>query len=354
MSRFTLQRSARRAASVMCLAALAALTGAPAHAGDQPLLVLEQKIPLGRVSGRIDHLAVDVGRQRLFVAELGNNSVAVVDLSAGSLMRTLGGLKKPQGVAYVKSTDTLYVANAGDGSVQLFQGPDLVASGRIELGEDADNIRVDENSGNVFIGYGRGALAVIDPIRRAKIADIPLPAHPEGFQIAASGAQIFINLPELRQIAMVDAQERKVRVTWAINDRQQNFPMAIDEDRERVLVAFRHPATIAAFAVRDGSLAGSVESCGDADDVFVDVKRRRIYVSCGEGFLDVFESHGGRYVRMEHIATAAGARTSLFVPELDRLFLAVRATWTEPAAIWVFRPSEESAAVSQGGRDRPR
>jgi hypothetical protein len=354
MSRSTPRRSAQRAAAVMCLAALAAMAGTPAQAGDQALLVLDQKIPLGRVSGRIDHLAVDVGRQRLFVAELGNNSVAVVDLRAGSLMRTLGGLKKPQGVAHVKSTDTLYVANAGDGSVQLFQGPDLVVSGRIELGEDADNIRVDENSGNVFIGYGHGALAVIDPTRRAKIADIPLPAHPEGFQIAASGAQIFVNLPEVRQIAMVDVQERKVRVTWAINDRQQNFPMAIDEDRERVLVAFRNPATIAAFAVSDGSLAGSVESCGDADDLFVDVKRRRIYSSCGEGFLDVFESHGGRYVRMEHIATAAGARTSLFVPELDRLFLAVRATWTGPAAIWVFRPSEESAAVSQGGRDHPR
>jgi hypothetical protein len=106
--------------------------------------------------------------------------------------------------------------------------------------------------------------------------------------------------------------------------------------------------------MRDGSLAGSIESCGDADDLFVDAKRRRVYVSCGEGFIDVFASYGGRYLRMEHVATAGGARTSLFVPELDRLFLAVRATWTEPAAIWVLRPSEESAAVSQGGRDRPR
>src|SRR5436305_1002423 len=133
MSRLTLQRSALRAAAVICLAALAALAGAPADAGDQAVLVLEQKIPLGRVSGRIDHLAIDVDRRRLFVAELGNNSVAVVDVRTGSLIRNLGGLKRPQGVAYVRSTDTLYVANAGDGSVQLFQGPDLIASGRIDL-----------------------------------------------------------------------------------------------------------------------------------------------------------------------------------------------------------------------------
>jgi hypothetical protein len=351
MARLNLLRPGRRAACL--IAALTSLVAAPAYAGEPALLVLEKKIPLGKVSGRIDHLAIDVDRQRLFVTELGNNSVAVVDLKAGSLMRNLGGLKKPQGVAYVKSTDTLYAANAGDGSVQLFQGPDLVPSGSIELGDDADNVRVDANSGNVFVGYGRGALAVIDPARRAKVADIPLPGHPEGFQITASGAEIFVNLPDVRQIAMVDTQERKVRVTWAINDRQQNFPMAIDEDRERVLVAFRNPATLAAFGMRDGSLAGSIESCSDADDLFVDAKRRRVYVSCGDGFIDVFASYGGRYVRMEHIATAAGARTSFFVPELDRLFLAVRATWTEPAAIWVFRPSEESSAVSQGGRAHP-
>jgi 6-phosphogluconolactonase (cycloisomerase 2 family) len=350
MLRLSLQWRARSAAAV--LTALAAFAAAPAPAADTALLLLEQKIPLGKVSGRIDHLAIDADRQRLFVAELGNNSVAVVDLRTGNA-RNISGLKKPQGVAYVKSTDTLYVANAGDGSVQLFQGPDLVASGRIELGDDADNIRVDETGNKVFVGYGNGALAVIDPARRARIADIPLPAHPEGFQIAASGALIFVNLPDVRQIAMIDTQESKVRVTWAINDRQQNFPMAIDEDRERVLVGFRNPATLAAFALRDGSLAGSIESCGDADDLFVDAKRRRIYVSCGEGFIDVFESHAGRYVRMEHIATAAGARTSLFVPELDRLFLAVRATWSEPAAIWVFRPGGEVSQVSHG-RDPPR
>jgi YVTN family beta-propeller protein len=354
MSRFTVQRNARRAASAMCLAGLAALPGAPAGAGDQPLLVLEQKIPLGRVSGRIDHLAVDVGRQRLFVAELGNNTVAVVDVRTSSLIRNLGGLKKPQGVAYVRSTDTLYVANAGDGSVLMFQGPDLIASGRIDLGEDADNVRVNESANKVFVGYGNGALAVIDPARRAKVADIPLPAHPESFQLAASGALIFVNLPDVRQIAIVDMQEAKVRVTWAIDGREGNFPMAIDEGAQRVLVAFRRPAKLQAFDLRDGALATSADSCGDADDLFVDAKRRRVYMSCGEGYVDVFEALGDRYVRVEHIATAEGARTALFAPELDRLFVAVRATWTEPAAIWVFKPQAGLFEAMHGNRDMPR
>jgi hypothetical protein len=349
MLRLILIRSAQCAACVSWLTCLAA----PATAEPPVPLILEQKIPLGKVSGRIDHLALDLERHRLFVAELGNNSVGVVDLDAGRLVRNLSGFKRPQGVAYVKSTDTLYVSNAGDGSVQLFQGPDLVAAGRIDLGDDADNIRVDQNGNKVFVGYGGGALAIIDPSRRAKVADIALPTHPESFQLTGSGEQIFVNLPDVRQIAAVDINEGKVRVAWAINDARDNFPMAMDENRQRVLVMFRNPAKLAAFAVSDGSLLAKADACGDSDDLFVDATRQRVYISCGEGFIDVFEWHGGKYLRTEHIATASGARTSLFVPELDRLLLAVRATWTEPAAIWVFRPTPGMSDYKQGRSLRP-
>src|SRR6266481_4954295 len=146
-------------------------------------LVLEGKIPLGEVGGRIDHLAVDVRRQRLFVAELGNDTLGVVDLAAGKVLRTITGLKEPQGVAYVAFADSIYVANAGDGSVRVLRGVDLASIGRIELGDDADNVRVDVPHSRVLVGYGKGALAVIDPASRTKITDIRLKGHPEGFQI---------------------------------------------------------------------------------------------------------------------------------------------------------------------------
>ncbi|GAC1335362.1 MAG: hypothetical protein NVSMB26_19770 [Beijerinckiaceae bacterium] len=333
-----MSRRALRHAAV-CLAVLMCVEAPLVLAGERPLLELEKKIPLGKVSGRLDHLAIDVDRRRLFLAELGNNSVSVIDINAGMLAGRLEGFKKPQGVAYVKSTDTLYVSNAGNGALQLFQGADLAPSGRIELADDADNIRVDKAADKVFVGYGRGGIAIIDPSNRAKIADVALIAHPEGFHLSGSGGRVFVNLPDVQQIAVVDVREGKVSASWAINDAHANFPMAIDEDGQRVLVVFRSPARLEAFAMRDGSLVAKADTCGDADDVFADAKRHRVYISCGEGFIDVFESRDGRYDRSEHIATASGARTSLFVPELDRLFLAVRATWSEPAAIWVFRPT---------------
>ena len=65
--------------------------------------------------------------------------------------------------------------------------------GRIDLGEDADNVRIDPNTHHVLVGYGKGALAVIDPVSRKKIGDVKLQGHPESFQLTADGSEGFIN-----------------------------------------------------------------------------------------------------------------------------------------------------------------
>jgi DNA-binding beta-propeller fold protein YncE len=300
-------------------------------------LVLEAKIPLGQVSGRIDHLAIDTKRQRLFVAELGNDSLGVVDLAAGKVLRTIAGLSEPQGVAYIPFADSVYVANAGDGSVHVLRGDDLAPVGRIELGDDADNVRVDTQRNRVLVGYGKGALAVIDPASRTKTADIRLKGHPEGFQIDEPGTQVFVNVPDAREIEIVDLAAGSTR-SLPTQGAGSNFPMAIDAEAHRVLVVFRSPPTLMALSSQDGHVVTKLEICGDADDVFVDARRRRVYVSCGEGAVDVLEQGETGYRHLVRVPTVSGARTSLFVPELDRLFVAVRARSNEPAAIWVFRP----------------
>jgi hypothetical protein len=299
-------------------------------------LVLETKIPLGDVSGRIDHLAIDMKRQRLFVAELGNNSLGVVDLAAGTLLRRIVGLNEPQGVAYAPFVDSVFVANAGDGSVRVLRGDDFAPIDRIELADDADNVRVDTKHNRVLVGYGKGALAVIDPTTRSKVADIRLKAHPESFQIDETGTQVFVNVPDARDIEVVDLATGSTR-SLPMQMGGSNFPMAVDAEAHRVLVVFRRPPILLALSSQDGQVMAQADACSDADDVFVDRKRRRVYISCGEGLIDVLEPTGTGYRSLAHVPTVSGARTSLFVPELDRLFVAVRARSSEPAAIWVFR-----------------
>jgi DNA-binding beta-propeller fold protein YncE len=323
----------------LLVGAAALMLAMPVHAqtGGAPL-DLKVKVPLGAVSGRIDHLAIDVKRQRLFVAELGNDSIGVVNLAANRVQSTLFGFSEPQGIAYEPSTDAVYVANAADGSVRILDPEDLSLLGRIDLGDDADNVRLDVPHNRVIVGYGKGALAVIDAKSRMKIADIRLKGHPEGFQIDDSGTRAFVNVPGAQKIAVVDLVNGEVTATMPTQGHRSNFPMALDSEGRRVLVVFRNPPRLLVLSASDNAVVTDLDTCGDADDVFVDARRRRVYVSCGAGLVDVFEERAGSYQRIGNVATAPGARTSLFVPELDRLFVAVRATGPEPAAIWVFRP----------------
>ncbi len=163
----------------LTLATVVIAGGAALAAAPEPPLSLEATIPLPDVAGRIDHMALDLGRKRLIVAELGNNTADIIDLSTRKLLHRIRNLREPQGVAYSPNADLIIITNATDGSVRFFRADDFTPAGTIALGDDADNVRIDPRDGSVLVGYGNGGLAIIDPMRRAKIANIKLPAHPE-------------------------------------------------------------------------------------------------------------------------------------------------------------------------------
>src|SRR5206468_8483325 len=136
----------------------------------------------------------------------------------------------------------------------------------------------DAQHNRVLVGYGKGAIAVIDPASRTKAADLRLKGHPEGFQIDETGTQVFVNVPDARDIEVVDLATEANR-SLPTGDLRSNFPMAVDREAYRVVVVFRSPATLVALSSQDGRVAAKLETCGDADDVVVDAKRRRVYAS---------------------------------------------------------------------------
>ena len=304
-------------------------------------LVLERTIPLPGVTGRIDHMAADLRRGRLFVAELGNGSVDAVDLTSGGAIHRITGLKEPQGVGYAPGTDLLAIASAGDGSVRLFRGEDLQPAGTIALGEDADNVRLDPRSGHLILGYGSGGLATLDPARGSVVGTVKLPAHPEGFQLDPDAGRAYVNVPDAGQVAVVDLQAGKLVANWRVPDGlRANFPMALDAAAGVLATVFRSLARLVLLDTRTGAVTTSLPTCADADDVFFDPKRRRVYVSCGEGAVDVVQQDTAGDRLLARIRTRSGARTSLFVPEWDRLFVAARAgPLGTDAALLVFRPA---------------
>lgn len=328
--------------SLLISAALAvACDGARAASDAMPPLTLETTIPLDGVRGRIDHMALDRARRRLIVAELGNGSADVVDLVEGKIVHRITGLREPQGIGYAEAADLIFIANAGDGTVRIFQGADFASAGTVPLGSDADDVRIDPRDGSVVVGYGDGGLAVIDPGRRRQLEDIQLPAHPEGFEIDSVRGRAFVNVPDARQIAVVDLGRHRIVDAWRLPDARANFPMALDVASGLLAAGFRSPPRLILLDSMTGAIRRQANACGDADDVFFDDRRHRVYLSCGSGEIDSFQLGRAGIRMLPAVRTAPGARTSLFVPQLDRLFVAKREDGPgQGAALLVFRPSD--------------
>jgi DNA-binding beta-propeller fold protein YncE len=299
---------------------------------------LVQTIRLPGVEGRFDHLAVDLPGQRLFVAALGNNTLEVLDLKRGTRAHSVGGLHEPQGVAFAPDLHRVFVGNGEGGTCDLLDANTLTPIGRVPDLNDADNVRYDAAARLVYVGYGRGALAVIDAASGKRKGEIRLAGHPESFQLEKAGPRILANVPSAGQIAVIDRGKQSVIASWPVRGAGANFPMALDEKNHRLLIGCRRPARLLVYDTRTGHQVATAEIVGDADDLFYDSVRRRVYVAGGEGLITVLQQQAGnQYTTVAKISTAAGARTGLFVPELDRFFLAVPHRGSQPAEVRAYR-----------------
>ena len=299
-------------------------------------LRLEKTILLPGVKGRIDHLAFDADNQRLFVAALGNNTVEVIDIKSGKAVGTIRGLAEPQGVIYQPEKKRLWIANGNDGTVRIFDALTFRPLRSIELGDDADNVRRDVATQRILVGYGSGGIAVFDP-EGNKVADVKVDAHPESFQLEKNGPRVFVNLHHSQKVAVIDRTKSIVAASWTTDNAQSNFPMALDETNGRLFIVCRKPAVLLVLDTKSGAIVAELPTVGDSDDVFYDQKRKRIYASGGEGAVFVYQQKDAdHYSKIAQVETVKGARTSLFVPELNRLFLAVRQEGENAPAIRVY------------------
>jgi len=301
-------------------------------------LKLIQTIPLTGVRGRFDHFAIDAKGHRLFVAALGNNTLEVLDIAAGTRLKSISGLHKPTGVLYLASSNQIAVANGDDGTFKVFDGASYHLVKSLGSLDDADNVRLDQEAGTIYVGYSDGALAVIDAASMKQTASIKLAAHPESFQLETQGPRIFVNVPDARQIAVIDRRKQAVTDTWPMTEFRANFPMALDEANHRLFIGSRKPSRLTVFDTTTGKPVTNIAISGDTDDLFYDMARKRLYLSCGGGYLDVIARRDvDSYERIERITTAPGARTCFYWPGLNRLWLAVPQRGERPAEIRTYQ-----------------
>ena len=304
---------------------------------DSPLKLVAT-VPLPGVNGRIDHLAYNRNRHLLYIAALGNNTLEVVDLKTKKVIQSIRNLAEPQGILYLPEKDVIFVANGGNGICKVFNAKTYEETGSIKLNGDADNVRYDPASGKIYVGFGEGSIAIIDGVTFNQMGEVKLPGHPESFQLNNKVKKLFVNVPGARLIDAIDLNKRKIEKEWRIEDARSNFPMALDTTHNRLFIGCRRPSELLVMSSITGDKVASLNIDSDTDDIFYDENAGLIYVSCGGGYIDIIRQiDSDNYKILSKIKTRSGARTALFVPDLNELFLAAPARTGNEAQIMIYK-----------------
>lgn len=306
------------------------------------------KIPMPGVQGRLDHSVMDLKGSRLFVAALGDNqnTIEVLDLKANKRLFSIPGQSKPQGVFYSPNLNKLFVANGTDGTCKIFGGSDYKLIDSLAVGGDADHVGYDPATKFLYVGTGdakSGALAIIDTRSNKHVADIRTDARPGGIKFDKASSRIFVTLAGATNLGVVDRKKREQAATWPVTGVQGNVSLALDEKHHRLFAGSRNPPMLTVFDTASGKQISQVEGVAGIDDLWYDAAHQRIYASGGRGtdvgFVYIYQQKDSdHYDLVAKIPTAASAGTSLWVPELNRLFVAAPASDKEEAAVLVFEP----------------
>jgi hypothetical protein len=309
-----------------------------AQGQDQHSLAVEQTISLPNVQGGFNHMSIDAKRKRLFVAAPTNKTLEVVDLSSGKPLRSLEG-ERPAAARYAPEFDQLYVPRGQ--SLYIYDGKTLGLTTSIDLQSSLDELHYDARAKELYVGVmnvdkpGIAVISIPDGKLQAKIS---LPGKPQGITFEQNGNRIFANIPSMKQVAVIDRKKRVLLAPWSLQDSQGNSPIGIDEEHHRLFVGARNPAQLLIMNVETGKKVATVDTSRDADDLFYDPENKRVYISCGEGFVDVIEQRDADHYRLQkRVPTVAGARTSTFSAPLNAFYLGVPRRGEEPARILVFR-----------------
>jgi DNA-binding beta-propeller fold protein YncE len=301
--------------------ALAAATG---RSADQPTLVLAQTIDLKGKPGKLDHVAIDLKRGRLLVANKANNTLDVVDLKAGKLLQQVPGQQGIQGVAYVADLDRIYVGLGVRGFCNIFDGATYRPIKSIKFADDADNVRYDPRTHMIFVAHADKMLGVIDAKSFALKGDIKLPGTAEGFEAEKNSSKLFLNVPDTNEVVVIDTGKKEITGSFPLKLAGGNHPLALDEVNHRIIVGCHKEPKVVVLDSETGKEITSVAIPEGCDDLFYDAKHKRVYVSCSEGYLvTISQKDSDHYEVIEKLPTAKDARTCLFVPEQDKVYLAV-------------------------------
>jgi hypothetical protein len=270
-----------------------------------------------------------------------------MNLVTDTRVHSIPGIPEPQGVTYATGLNKLFVGSR-QGKLYIYDGTSYDLITALDYHADVDNLRYDEASKRVYVDYGdedKAAIGMVDATTNQRLPDeFKTGAHPESFQLEKSGSKIYVNLPDLKKIGVIDRTTHKMS-SWPLT-LEENYPMALNEPEHRLFIATRTPPRLVVFDTNSGKTVATLPCVADVDDLYYDASYKRVYIPGGQGFIDVFqEKDPDHYERIARIPTVLGARTAGYFGKLgkkgiDRLYLAVPASGDHAAEVRTYTVQE--------------
>lgn len=301
-------------------------------------LLLSNTISLPNVKGGFDLMAADVKGKRLFVSAQDNHTLEVIDLKAMKSHQSVEGFEEPKWVAYQPESNRLYVATGLDGKVTVVDSRSYEKIKSFSFKEKCNGLRLDNDKKLLYVGVGNtfGSIGIIDVAKDEIVGEIPLSNYAK--QFVQVGNKMYINVPETNTIEIADLNLRKMIASWQVKEAKGNVPMGIDRKNQRLFIGCE-PGKLVVYNLKTEKAIATVDIDKGCDGVYYDTKRSQIYISCGEGFIDVVSQMTPDSYKMNtKIPTVTGAGTSLFIPEMDAFILAVPQNDTNKAEIRIYKP----------------
>jgi DNA-binding beta-propeller fold protein YncE len=318
-------------------------TGEPEVSADQ----LAKNLTTTRMPGvqnHFDHLTPDLKNNRLFVVPEDNKSVEVYDIRSGKFVHSIKGIGVGHSVVYRADIDRIFVTDGSEGALQIFDGTSYAHLGTVKLLADADATGYDPATHYLFIANGGldaqlnyGLLSIVDTTTGEHVGDIKIDSNRlESMAVEKSGPRLFLNATEKNAIAVIDRGKKAVVAMWSATGCHVNAGVGIDEEHHRLFVACRD-GNLIVMDSDNGKVLQTLPISTGVDDLVYDPASHRIYVACGEGFVNIYlEVDADHYQSIGKIPTGPLGKTGLLVPELKKYFVAVPPHGAAPAEVLVF------------------
>jgi DNA-binding beta-propeller fold protein YncE len=304
-----------------------------------PALKSQEKLPLKLIAttplpgftGDLDHFGLDLKGNRLFLASEDQRSVEVFDLHTGKRTHSIKGFGQPLTMAYLADSDRLIVADGGDtDAVELVDGKEYKIINTLKLGPGVDHGVYNPVDKNFYVENGGGpdskthVLTIIDTNSFKAVGEIiGLPGNSnEGMTIDHAGKKLYVNLTGSDEVGVIDLTIRQLVSRWPLPDAHVAHAIALDEPNHRLFTATRKPAQFIVFDIDTGKVVATLPCVGVNSDMSLDVAHKRIYVTGSETATVIEQRDADHYEHIAEVPTAYRAKSSIFVPELKRLYVA--------------------------------